>query len=172
MLFLLQCCQRTSKNGITIREIDSSCVDVAIVDVVKQYEIAFPKDSNIVLFFNLESDVMKMFGKGNYFTMGEFTIPYFEADLKESYLYMPSCYFRMGNKKVFVVPSANILYNEKYAEDTFNKNLWLHKFYDKATHDAWLVRYNERKQCSIVNKRCVLFLGTPVSDAKTISLIK
>ena len=163
-LMLCQCSRAPKeKKYLQLQEVDSSYIEKPLLDVLRQYEETYPKDSNILIYFNLESELVSMFGDGTYFTIGEFEIPYFEEKLEMRCRYFPLYFFKMGEKTIYVVPQTNALLAPKYTTDYLKRNSWLKNYFDKATHDGWLVQYNTKRQYNIISKKCILFLGIPWS---------
>lgn len=88
IFFALLFCQCTNKKNdalLEIKEIESSYIDDSIKDIIIQYTQEYPQDSSMVLFFNLPVDSVRNqeYGLADYFTLGEFDIPRFEAEISK-----------------------------------------------------------------------------------------
>ena len=185
IFFALLFCQCTNKKNdalLEIKEIESSYIDDSIKDIIKQYMQEYPQDSSMVLFFNLPVDSVRIqeYGLADYFTLGEFDIPRFEAEISKSYAYIPSCYFVLNGRKIFIVPKSNVLLTPKFTEDIFTSNPWLKDYFDCARHKAWLIRhkinydklYETNKEYTVVNKHVETLLGiTIIEETETFQQI-
>lgn len=80
VLSICFCSCNKNKSTTRLKELDVTNIDKSFLNIIKEYETAYPNDSNIVVFFNLESDLSTYYGNGIYFTIGEFSIPHFEAN--------------------------------------------------------------------------------------------
>lgn len=162
IFFALLFCQCTNKKNdalLEIKEIESSYIDDSIKDIIKQYMQEYPQDSNIVVFFNLESDLSTYYGNGIYFTIGEFSIPHFEANDMFKNKYLPSFYFLLKNQKVYVVSSSNTILHPNYSSKVLAQDKWLNHFFDKTKHSGWLVKYDYKNKYKIINKQCDVSTG-------------
>lgn len=177
ILIALLFCQCTNKKNdalLEIKEIESSYIDDSIKDIIIQYTQEYPQDSSLVLFFNLPVDSVrnKEYGLADYFTLGEFDIPRFEAEISKSYAYIPSCYFVLNGRKIYIVPKSNVLLTPKFTKDIFTSNPWLKDYFDCTRHNAWLIQHKinydklheTNKEYVVVNKNVEVLLGISIDE--------
>ena len=142
----------------------------------------YPQDSSMVLFFNLPVDSVrnKEYGLADYFTLGEFDIPRFEAEISKSYAYIPSCYFVLNGRRIYIVPKSNVLLTPKFTEDIFTSNPWLKDYFDCTRHKAWLIQHKinhdkiheTNKEYTVINKHVETLLGiTIIEETETFQQI-
>lgn len=128
VLSICFCSCNKNKSTPRLKELEVTNIDKSFLNIIKEYETAYPNDSNIVVFFNLESDLSTYYGNGIYFTIGEFSIPHFEANDMFKNKFLPSFYFLLKNKKVYVVSSSNTILHPNYSSKVLAQDKWLNLF--------------------------------------------
>ena len=159
VLSICFCSCNKNKSTTRLKELEVTNIDKSFFNIIKEYETAYPNDSNIVVFFNLESDLSTYYGNGIYFTIGEFSIPHFEANDMFKNKFLPSFYFLLKNKKVYVVSSSNTILHPNYSSKVLAQDKWLNHFFDKTKHTGWLVKYDYKNGYKIINKQCDVSTG-------------
>ncbi len=69
VLSLCFCSCNKNKGTTYLKELKATNMDKSFLKIIKEYETAYPNDSNIVVFFNVESDLSMYYGNGIYFTI-------------------------------------------------------------------------------------------------------
>lgn len=69
VLSICFCSCNKNKSTTRLKELEVTNIDKSFLNIIKEYETAYPNDSNIVVFFNLESDLSTYYGNGIYFTI-------------------------------------------------------------------------------------------------------
>lgn len=73
--------------------------------------------------------------------------------------FLPSFYFLLKNKKVYIVSSSNTILHPNYSSKVLAQDKWLNHFFDKTKHNGWLIKYNYKKGYKIINKQCDVSTG-------------
>lgn len=159
-LFFCLCSCNKNKTSLHLTELDQKSLDKSFLNIIKDYEATYPNDSNIVVYFNVDSNHSVYYASGIYFTIGEFEIPYFEATSIIQNKFLPSFYFVLEGKKVFVASSSNTILRSSYSRKVLQQDYWLKAFFDKSKHDGWLVKYDYNRGYQVINKKCDIYTGT------------
>ena len=94
--------------------------------------------------------------------------------------YIPSCYFVLNGRKIFIVPKSNVLLTPKFTKDIFTSNPWLKDYFDCTRHKAWLIQHKinhdkiheTNKEYTVINKHVETLLGiTIIEETETFQQI-